>query len=97
MVRVKVKGYLRFKGLVGEEAFLGLEIEKATLRDALNALCRQRGARLVSVLLDTSTNELRRSNLVLLNGQPHLSLGHKLDTELQDGDEIVLCPVLAGG
>jgi molybdopterin converting factor small subunit len=97
MVRVKVKGYLRFKALAGKEAFLDLEIEKATLRDALNALCSQRGARLESVLLDPSTNEIRRSNLVLLNGQPHLSLGDKLDTELQDDDEIVLCPVLAGG
>ncbi len=97
MVKIRVKGYLRFKGLVGDEAILELETEKATLRDALNALCRQRGERLESVLLDPSTKEIRRSNLVLLNGQTHISLRSRLDTELKDGDEIALCPVLAGG
>jgi len=97
MVRIRVKGYMRFKGLVGEEAFLELETEKATLRDALDALCRQRGGRLESVLLDPSTKEVRRSNLVLLNGQSHMSLRNRLDTGLKDGDEIMLSPILAGG
>lgn len=97
MVKIRVKGYLRFRGLVGEEAFLTLEIEKATLRDALDALCRQRGERLESVLLDPSTKEVRRSNLVLLNGQSHMGLRGRLDTELKDGDEIMLSPAVAGG
>ena len=97
MVKIRVKGYLRFKGLVGGEATLELETETATLRDALDALCRQRGKRLESILLDPSTKEIRRSNLVLLNGQPYMGLGKRLDTELKDGDEIAFCPVLAGG
>ncbi len=97
IVKIKVSGYLKFKGLVGNEATLELETEKATLRDALKALCNQHGERFESILFDPSTREIKRSNLVLLNGQPYINLGKRLDTELKDGDEIAFSPVLAGG
>jgi molybdopterin converting factor small subunit len=97
IVKIKVTGYLKFRGLVGNEATLELETEKATLRDALKVLCNQHGERFESILLDPSTREIKRSNLVLLNGQPYINLGKRLDTELKDGDEITFSPVLAGG
>ena len=50
-----------------------------------------------SILFDASTKEIKRSNLVLLNGQPYINLGKRLDTELKDGDEITFSAVLAGG
>ena len=97
VVKVKVTGYLRFRGLIGDQPSLELETEKATLRAALKVLCDQHGERLESILFDPSTKEIRRSNLILLNGQPYINLGKRLDTELKDGDEITLCPVIAGG
>lgn len=96
-VKIQVTGYLKFRGLIGTGVSLELETEKATLRDALMVLCSQHGERLESILLDPSTKEIRRSNLILLNGQPYMGLDKRLDTELKDGDEIALCPVLAGG
>jgi molybdopterin converting factor small subunit len=96
-VKIKVSGYLKFRGLIGDEAILELETEKATLRDALKVLCNQHGERFESILFDASTKEIKRSNLVLLNGQPYINLGKGLDTELKDGDEITFSPVLAGG
>jgi MoaD family protein len=97
IVRIKVTGYLKFKGLIGDEAPLELETERATVRDALKVLCNQYGERFESILFDPYTKEIKRSNLVLLNGQPYINLGKRLDTELKDGDEIAFCPVLAGG
>ena len=97
VVKIRVTGYLRFKGLIGDEASLELEAEKATLGDALEVLCSHCGERFESALFDPSTKEIRRSNLILLNGQPYINLGKRLDSELKDGDEITLCPVLAGG
>ena len=97
MMRIKVTGYLRFKDLMGGEVSLELEAERATVRDALRALCNQYGERLESFLFDPSTKEIKRSNLVLLNGQPHINLTRRLDSELRDGDEITLSPVLVGG
>lgn len=96
-MKIKVTGYLKFRGLIGDGASLELETEKATLGDALEVLCNQYGERFESVLFDPSTKEIRRSNLILLNGQPYINLGKRLDTELKDGDEIIFCPVLAGG
>jgi MoaD family protein len=96
-VKIKVTGYLKFRGLIGDEASLELETEKATVRDALEVLCNQYGERFESILFDPFTKEIKRSNLILLNGQPYINPGKWLDTELKDGDEIAFCPVLAGG
>ena len=96
-MKIKVTGYLKFKGLIGGEVSLELETERATMRDALEVLCNQYGERFESILFDPCTKEVKRSNLVLLNGQPYINLGRRLDSELKDGDEITLCPVLVGG
>jgi len=96
-VKITVTGYSKFKGLIGGEVSLELEAERATVREALNALCNQYGEGFESTLFDASTKEIKRSNLVLLNGQPYINLARRLDSELKDGDEITLLPVLVGG
>ena len=96
-MRITITACGRFRGLVGSEVSLELETERATVRDALNALCHQYGGVFESTLLDPSTKEIKRSNLVLLNGQSYINLARRLDSELQDGDEITLGPVLVGG
>jgi molybdopterin converting factor small subunit len=96
-MKIKVTGYLRFKDLIGGEVSLELGAETATVRDALKVLCDQYGESLESFLFDPSTKEIKRSNSVLLNGQPCINLARRLDTELKDGDEVALRPVLVGG
>ena len=96
-MKIKVTGYLRFKDLIGGEVSLELEAERATVRDALKVLCHQYGEGFESFLFDPYTKEIKRSNLVLLNGQSHINLPGRLDCELKDGDEITLSPVLVGG
>ena len=94
---MKVIGYLIFRGLIGDEVTMELEAENATLRDALKVLCNQRGERFESMLFDSSTKEPRRPNLILLNGEPYINLGKRLEAELKEGDEAAFSPVLAGG
>jgi molybdopterin converting factor small subunit len=96
-VKIKVIGYLRFKDLIGGEVSLELDAERATVKDALKMLCHQYGERFESFLFDPHTKEIKRSNLVLVNGQSHINLAGRLDCELKDGDEITLSPVLVGG
>ena len=96
-MKIKVTGYLKFRGLIGDEASLELENDKATLRDALKVLCSQYGERFESFLFDPATREIKRSNLILLNGQPYVNLSKRLDSKLQDGDEISFRPALTGG
>ena len=95
--RITVTAYGKFRGIIGSEISLNLETEGATVRDALNALCEQFGGGFENTLFDPSTREIKRSNLVLLNGQSYINLARRLDSELEDGDKITLGPVLVGG
>jgi molybdopterin converting factor small subunit len=96
-VKIKVTAYGRFKGFIEDEVSLQLEAERATVREALELLCRRYGEGLESTLFDPSTKGIKRSNLVLLNGQSYINLDRRLDSEVKDGDEITLLPVLVGG
>jgi len=96
-VKITVTAYGKLKSLLGGEVSLELEAKRATLREALQELCNRYGEGFESTIFDPSTKEIKRSNLVLLNGQPYINLARRLDSELEDGDEITLLPVLTGG
>ncbi len=96
-MKITVTAYGKFRGFIGGEVSLELPVKQATVRVALRALCNQYGEGFESTLFDPSTKEIKRSNLVLLNGQPYINLARRLDSELEDGDEITLLPVLTGG
>jgi molybdopterin converting factor small subunit len=96
-MKIVVTGYMRFKAVIGDQVPLVLKMEKPTLRDALNALSRQYGKEFEDLVFDPLNNVVKRSVLVLLNGQPYLNLSGRLNSELRDGDEIALCPLMAGG
>ena len=96
-VRITVTAYGKFRSIMGSEVSLELEANRATVMDALKALCDHYGERCESFLFDPSSGEIKRSNLVLLNGQSHINLARRLDSQLEDGDEITLSPVLVGG
>ena len=83
--------------MVGNRIPILLEMEKPTLRDALSALSLQDGQTFEEMVFDPLNKELRRSLLVLVNDQSYLNLRGRLNRELNDGDEIALCPLMAGG
>lgn len=94
---IKVTGYLKFRVLIGNQSLLKLERDKPTLRDALILLSRQYGKKFEEMVFNPQTKEIKRSNLILLNGQSYLNLLNPLNIELKEGDEITLLPVVAGG
>ena len=96
-MKIEVATFGKFRGFVGGEVALELEARTVTVRDALNALCNQFGEGFESILFDPATKEIKRSNLVLVNGQSYINLPGRLDSELEDGDKIALGPVLVGG
>jgi len=96
-VKILVTAYGKFRGLIGAEVSLELEAQRATVREALEVLCTQYGEGFERTLFDPSTKEIKRSNLVLVNGQPYINLARRLESELEDGDKITLGPVLVGG
>ena len=93
---IKITGYLKFKALIGNQSLFELE-SNSTLGDALILLSRRRGKKFEEMIFDPQSREIKRSNLILLNGQSYLNILTRLDTELKEGDEIVLLPAMAGG
>jgi molybdopterin converting factor small subunit len=96
-MKIRVIGYSRFKTAMDNQIPLLLEMEKGTLRDALEMLSGRYGKRFDDLVFDPLTKEEKRSNLIMLNGQSHLNLRDRLASELKDGDEIALLPAVIGG
>jgi hypothetical protein len=96
-IKIKVTGHSKFKAVMGERIPLVLEMEEGTLRDALETLSRNHGKTVEDMLFDPRTRGVKRSNVILLNGQPYLNLRDRLRSDLADGDEINILPALVGG
>lgn len=94
-MNIKIKGYLTFKSLIGEQ-FLHLDDQKkVTLRELLADLSNQ--YELGDSLYQTRAGTVNAGTVVLVNGRHHSHLPDRLDTILQDGDEVSIFPPLVGG
>jgi MoaD family protein len=96
-LKIRVTGYSKFKAVMGNRVPAELEMEAGTLRDALELISKRYGKKFEEMVFDPQTREVKRSNLVMLNGQSYLNLRGGLRIELKDGDEIVFMPALVGG
>lgn len=96
-MKIRVTGYTKFKPLINRKDPAMLEIENGTIRDALQELSLQYGEKFDKLVFEPGTQDVKRSNLILLNGQPYMNLRDRLGSELKDGDEIVFMPALVGG
>jgi molybdopterin synthase sulfur carrier subunit len=93
---VRVKGYLVFKNLFGELVIQKTAGERFTLQTMLQRLCLEKGHPFEKAVLDSSGN-LQDSIAILVNGRHYNHLPGKLDTELEEGDEVAIFPPMAGG
>jgi MoaD family protein len=96
-VKIKVKGYLTVKEGMGGNSLCEFEFQKGTIKDLLVLMCNEFGREFTNLLFDTKTGDLRGDISILLNGRHCVSLPGRLDSELSDGDEVSLLPVVAGG
>jgi MoaD family protein len=96
-MRIKVRAYLKFRAVLGESLWLDVDLEKARLNDVLKELSNRYGKKFSDLLFEPQSADVKRANLVLLNGQSYMNLKEGLRTELKEEDEISLMPALAGG
>ncbi|UCF85582.1 MAG: MoaD/ThiS family protein [Desulfobacteraceae bacterium] len=96
-MRIKVTGYLTLKNAMGDKGVLEIEMENATLRAVLSNLCKRFGQEFSDLIFDGKTKDLSDHIRVLVNGRHYKYLPNRLDTELEEGDEVALFPPLAGG
>ena len=96
-MKVTVKGYWIFGRFLDHESGREIEVDEATLEETLSVLSSKLGEEFYRLLFDIDSKKVKRSNLILLNGQNYLNLTKKLHTPLKDGDQIELVPMVTGG
>ena len=82
---------------MGNWAKFEMDVGDITLRELLDMLCKEFGDDLKSQVFDPKTNNVSNMLRVLVNGKHYTTLPGKLETCLQNGDEIAIFPPVAGG
>jgi MoaD family protein len=91
-MRIKVRGYLTLRDVVGARPVREIEAERLTVTDLVRQLSEE-----VGEALTRTGSDGRRSLIILVNGRHCSHLPDGLDTELADGDEVAIFPPVAGG
>lgn len=71
------------------------EINASTVREALESLDKLSQGELSKIIFD-ERNELKRTINIYVNGR-NIRFIKKLETDLNDGDEITVLPAVSGG
>lgn len=96
-MKIRVRGYLTFRKLLGDIHDREMEIPAMTLLELLEKLSHELTPSVKEALFDPQTGTIQGYVRVLVNGKhfSHLPMG--LETRLKEGDEISIFPPIAGG
>jgi len=94
---IKVKGYLTYIDVIGQREIEQPDDVPVLLLDFLRELVGMIGGEHGHALFDEETGTVGRSVAVMLNGCHYNHLPDRLNTVLQDQDEIAVFPPAAGG
>jgi molybdopterin converting factor small subunit len=94
---IKVKGYLTYRDVIGYREILRRDDVPITFLDFLRELAAEIGSGYGWALFDEQSNTVGQSVAIMLNGLHYNQLPEKLNTVLQDQDEIAVFPPGAGG
>ena len=96
-MKIKVKGYFNFKKVIRNLGISEIELPGGTLIGLFDVLSNKFGEEFTDLIYDSRTKKVRGDIRILLNGRHVVHLPKGLETELKEGDEIVLFPPVAGG
>lgn len=96
-MEIIVKGYLTLKPIIGGPEEIRAAEQGWTLEDLLRYLAAKHGDAFCQAVFDGTTNALSPHAKILVNGRHYSHLPMRLETQLHDGDEVSLFPMVAGG
>jgi MoaD family protein len=97
-MRIKVRGYLTLRDVVGGRPFRVIEAERLTIAGLIERLSAELGEAFgAAVAAGGRPGEEGRNLVVLVNGRHVSHLPEGWETKLADGDEVAVFPVVAGG
>ena len=96
VIDVEVKFLGVFRQFSGRKHVLVKLEEPATVRKAIEKLTEAFSSEFKRALVDPELEDPQPNALILVNGK-EISVLKRLETEVEDGDEIALVPVSHGG
>jgi molybdopterin synthase sulfur carrier subunit len=98
IMKVKVRGYLTLRDVIGGQPFRVVEAERLTIQGLIDQLCQELGDEFAQAIAAYAAPGTTRPYLaILVNGRHYSHLPDGLATELVDGDEVSIFPPAAGG
>jgi len=96
-MKITISGFLTLREVMGDQSALELEVGNMTLMDLLHELSNMFGARYTQMVFDKSGKGLNQHIRILINGRHYSHMPQKLNTRLQEGDNVALFPPILGG
>ena len=96
-MKITIRSFLAMREVMGGQSALELEIGSLTVMELLHELSDKFGERFSQVVFDKTGKELNQDIRIVINGRHYSHMPQKLNTPLQDGDEISLFPPVMGG
>ncbi len=96
-MKIIVKSFLTLRKAMNGQASLEIEAEELTIRQLLEKLCNRFGENLRNMIFDPEAQGQSQDIKILINGRHFRHLPDRLDSELKDGDEVCIFPLMAGG
>lgn len=90
-MKIKVRGYLTLRKIIGGEPFRIVEAERLTVQGLIQRLSQELGEELAR------PGGISPTLAILVNGRHVSHLPEGLQTQLADGDEVSIFPPTAGG
>ena len=82
---------------MGGQASLEMEVGAVTLRELLEKLSLKFGQGFKDMIMDPENSPGTGHFQILINGRNYRHFPGRMDTELMNGDEISIFPLIAGG
>lgn len=96
-MRIRVRGFLTVREVLGGRKMVTLEVEEATIADLLQELSTKFGESFRQMFFDPRSGAVSEQVAILVNGCHYSHLPHGLETVLEDEDNVALFPPIAGG
>jgi molybdopterin converting factor small subunit len=96
-VIIKVRGYLTYKAVIGQREYKLSDDESITLLEFLRLLGSEISGEHGQAIFNSERGTVGKWVAVMLNGRHYNHLHDRLDTVLQDQDEVAVFPPGAGG
>lgn len=96
-MRIRVRAFLTAREVLGGQKTVMIDVNEATIADLLQQLSIQFGESFEQMFFDSQSGAISEQVAVLVNGRHYAHLPHRLNTALEDGDDVALFPPIAGG